>query len=332
VQKSVLNPEIHAFLARAGVDKSANLDLLIEKCAAERQTKLGTEFWAQYVTDNSKLKHKIDSDYSCNTWDIQDGVVEAKGDFSPEFQLQIEKTAHYLHPWRKGPFKLGSLKIDAEWKSDLKWSRIEKSIPNLSSKVVLDCGCNNGYYLFRMAKQQPKAILGIDPNDRFFFQYDFVRTLSNFQDAQFELLGVEDIELFPTIFDAVFCLGVIYHRRDPLGMLASIKKSIRPNGFAVIESITLPGKLGDVTYISDRYSQMRNVFFLPSSETLAAWMSRVGFKNVKIIDQTLTTVEEQRKTEFAWFDSLSDFLDPNDYSKTKEGYPAPSRTTVIGYV
>ena len=331
MSKSVLEPEISTFLARADAP-IADTSQLIQKCAAERKAKLGTDFWSGYVCDNDKLKQIVNAQYSSHSWCVNDGVVATTDQFSSDYQQQIQNTAHFLHPWRKGPFKFGSLKVDAEWKSDLKWNRIVDSIPNLSSKVVLDCGCNNGYYLFRIAQQQPKAILGIDPNDRFYFQFDFVRTLTNFNQAQFELLGVEDIELFPAIFDAVFCMGVIYHRRDPLGMLASLKKSIKANGFAVIESITLPGKLGDVTYISDRYSQMRNVFFLPSSETLAAWMTRVGFKNVKIIDQTQTTVEEQRKTEFAWFDSLSDFLDPNDSSKTKEGYPAPSRTTVIGYV
>jgi tRNA (mo5U34)-methyltransferase len=55
----------------------------------------------------------------------------------------------------------------------------------------------------------------------------------------------------------------------------------------------------------------------------------VGFKNVTVVDITPTTFEEQRKTPFMQFDSLSEFLDPSDNSKTVEGYPAPVRAVII---
>ncbi|HCI31107.1 MAG TPA: tRNA 5-methoxyuridine(34)/uridine 5-oxyacetic acid(34) synthase CmoB, partial [Psychrobacter sp.] len=41
------------------------------------------------------------------------------------------------------------------------------------------------------------------------------------------------------------------------------------------------------------------------------------------------SMKEQRKTEWMTYHSLTDFLDPNDSTKTIEGYPAPMRATLI---
>jgi len=51
-----------------------------------------------------------------------------------------------LAPWRKGPFDVGGVHIDAEWRSDLKWQRFADSIEPLAGRRVLDVGCGNGYY------------------------------------------------------------------------------------------------------------------------------------------------------------------------------------------
>ena len=52
-------------------------------------------------------------------------------------------------PWRKGPFKFGSIELDTEWRSDLKWDRLNTTI-NLANHRVLDVGSGSGYYLWRM--------------------------------------------------------------------------------------------------------------------------------------------------------------------------------------
>jgi tRNA (mo5U34)-methyltransferase len=54
-----------------------------------------------------------------------------------------------------------------------------------------------------------------------------------------------------------------------------------------------------------------------------------GFKNIRCVDVSVTTIEEQRKTEWINTETLADFLDPADSSKTIEGYPAPVRAVVI---
>ena len=45
----------------------------------------------------------------------------------------------------------------------------------------------------------------------------------------------------------------------------------------------------------------------------------------------MTTTEEQRKTELMITESLEDFLDPTDPTKTIEGYQAPTRAVFIAH-
>ena len=54
-----------------------------------------------------------------------------------------------LHPWRKGPLRLGGVFIDSEWRSDWKWRRVSPHV-DLDGRRILDIGCGNGYYGLRM--------------------------------------------------------------------------------------------------------------------------------------------------------------------------------------
>ena len=74
-----------------------------------------------------------------------------------------------------------------------------------------------------------------------------------------------------------------------------------------------------------RYAKMRNVWFIPDTPTLITWLKRSGFDEIKVVDITPTTTEEQRQTDWMEFESLADFLDPHDPNKTIEGHPAPLR-------
>ena len=76
---------------------------------------------------------------------------------------------------------------------------------------------------------------------------------------------------------------------------------------------------------------MGNVWFLPSCDTLLGWLRKLGFREPRVIDVTTTSTEEQRSTEWMRFHSLAVFLDPEDSSKSIEGYPAPRRAIVSAY-
>ena len=233
-----------------------------------------------------------------------------------------------LIPWRKGPFELFGVHIDTEWRSDWKWSRVAPHL-DLAGKRILDVGCGNGYYMWRMLGAGAHSVIGVDPNWLFFCQFQAVQRFLQ-QEAVWHLpFPFEDLPPNLEGFDTVFSMGVFYHRRSPIEHLLALKDCLVKGGELVLETLVIEGDVNQVLVPEDRYAQMRNVWFLPSIPALERWLRRAGFSDVRCVDVSTTTVEEQRATEWMKFQSLSDYLDPNDPGKTIEGLPAPMRAVII---
>ncbi|MFP8966920.1 tRNA 5-methoxyuridine(34)/uridine 5-oxyacetic acid(34) synthase CmoB [Pokkaliibacter sp. CJK22405] len=233
-----------------------------------------------------------------------------------------------LRPWRKGPFDFFGHFVDTEWRSDWKWQRVAPHV-DLKDKRVLDVGCGSGYHCWRMAGEGARDVFGIDPSMLFLFQFQAVKRY--FPDAPVHYLPVrmEDVPANLGAFDRVFSMGVLYHRRDPLEHLLQLQGCLNKGGELILETLVVEGDEHQVLIPEDRYAMMRNVWFLPSTAMLERWLRRVGYVDVRTVDVCRTTVEEQRSTEWMSFNSLPDFLDPNDNTRTCEGYPGPIRATLI---
>jgi len=234
-----------------------------------------------------------------------------------------------LHPWRKGPYRLFGITVDTEWRSDLKWDRLKDHISPLKRRLVLDVGCGNGYHCWRMLGAGAKAVIGIDPLVLNVMQFLFIKKLLGVAPVHVLPLAMEDVPSGLKAFDTVFSMGVLYHRRSPFDHLLELKSSLRPGGELVIETLVVDGDASTVLLPAARYAKMRNVWFIPSSDALVGWLQRVGFVNVRPINITATTTEEQRSTPWMRFQSLADFLDGDDPRRTCEGLPAPKRAIFI---
>ncbi|OTQ29556.1 tRNA 5-methoxyuridine(34)/uridine 5-oxyacetic acid(34) synthase CmoB [Gilliamella apicola] len=262
--------------------------------------------------------------------DILNSVtVESEQPISIGEQQRITQLLKNMIPWRKGPFHLYGINIDTEWRSDWKWERLIPHINNLSGQTVLDVGCNSGYHLWRMVGAGAKLAVGIDPMALYLCQFEAIRKLlGNDQRAHLLPLGIEELPKL-NAFDTVFSMGVLYHRRSPLDHLFQLKDQLVDGGQLILETLVIDGDQHQALMPGERYAQMRNVYFIPSVPTMINWLHKCGFSNVKMVDKSVTSLDEQRKTEWMTSDSLADFLDPNDSSKTIEGYPAPMRAVFI---
>lgn len=235
-----------------------------------------------------------------------------------------------LHPWRKGPFNLAGLEIDTEWHSDWKWNRLENHIGDLQGQRILDIGCGNGYFGWRMLGAGAKLVIGIDPTLLFVMQYFACRHFAGGPLANVVLpLGIENLPVKLSGFDSVFSMGVLYHRRSPIEHLQRLRQLVRPGGRVVLETLVIEGGVNQVLVPADRYARMRNVWFLPSSTALCNWIQRAGFSSVECVDETTTTIAEQRSTPWMTFETLAESLQAGDHSKTIEGYSAPRRAIFI---
>jgi len=246
-----------------------------------------------------------------------------------ETQAQIKSALQELIPWRKGPFNILGVEIDTEWHSDWKWNRVLPHISPLKGRTVLDVGCGSGYHCWRMKGEGAELVIGIDPTLLFVMQYNAVQHFVDDQGVYVLPLGIQHMPERLEAFDTVFSMGVLYHRRSPIDHLYELKSCLKPGGELVLETLVVDGEEGYSLMPQDRYAKMRNVWFIPSVATLSHWLRRAGFLDIKVADINTTSLDEQRATEWMRFESLADFLDPDDRSKTAEGYQAPTRATLV---
>jgi tRNA (mo5U34)-methyltransferase len=244
---------------------------------------------------------------------------------SEQQHSELKQLLQGLHPWHKGPFNMFGVTIDTEWHSDWKWNRLKQHIEPLAGRKVLDIGCGSGYHCWRIRGAGAEWVIGIDPSPLFVLQ--FFALQKYIQDPHVSVLpmGIEHLPEKLHFFDTVFSMGVLYHRRSPFDHLIELRDSLRKGGELVLETLIIDGAEGETLVPSGRYARMGNVWFLPSCATLELWLGKVGFSDIKLIDVTTTSTKEQRSTEWMTFHSLQQFLDPEDSSKTIEGYPAPRR-------
>ena len=233
-----------------------------------------------------------------------------------------------LHPWRKGPLSLDGVEIDTEWRSDWKWARVKDGVGSLEGRNVLDVGSGNGYYALQMSKAGAATVIGVDPTLLFAMQFQAINVFERNASIFILPCRLEETPPAKKVFDTTFSMGVLYHQRDPLKHLRDLQSTLRSGGQLVLETLYLPGDDLRTATPEDRYARMRNVWSLPTVPQLLAWLRETRYVKIELIDTSITTIDEQRSTEWMTFESLEEALDPSDPSKTIEGWPAPHRVVV----
>lgn len=254
--------------------------------------------------------------------------IGERDELTAEDFLKVQAAMRAFMPWRKGPFQVFGLDIDAEWQSYRKWERLLPVLPSLAGKVVADIGCNNGYYMFRMATQQPAAVLGFEPFVQHYFAFQTLNGLAAQENLHIEPFGVEDIGLFPASFDLIFLMGIIYHRVSPVEMLRDLKKALKPGGTLIVESQAIPGEMPVALFPDKTYAKVPGTYFVPTAPCLVNWLKRAGFEAIELFARHPMSADEQRRTAWMTFESYADFIDPDNPGLTIEGYPAPWRIYV----
>jgi tRNA (mo5U34)-methyltransferase len=258
---------------------------------------------------------------------LDSATITVDGDCAHEDQLRAALRG--LIPWRKGPYRVGGVYIDCEWRSDYKWERVAPHLAPLEGRRILDIGCGNGYHCWRMLAHDPSLVLGIEPSVLFNLQFQALQRYLHCDNIDLLPIGVEALPAEMHWFDSVFSMGVLYHRRSPIDHLYQLKGSLRPGGELVLETLVIEGPAGRVLLPQRRYARMRNVWFIPSAAELVLWLQRCGFVNARVVDETVTTVDEQRSTEWMQFESLQQSLHADDPTLTVEGLPAPRRAVIV---
>ena len=299
-----------------------------ERWAAQLQTTLSTSLLLERYGDMPGWQRALEAlpELQPSRIELQESVtVGTAADLGRVSREELVARLQAFHPWRKGPYSLFGIDIDTEWRSDWKWQRLLPHIQPLAGRKVLDVGCGNGYHGWRMRGAGADFVLGIEPFLVSVMQFQVLQRYLNDPCHHVIPIGIEDVPLSLACFDTVFSMGVLYHRRSPLDHLLELKGCLRPGGELVLETLIVEGGQETIFMPPGRYAKMRNVWFLPSSAAMILWLQRCGFVDIACVDASRTTTEEQRATEWMRYESLGDFLDPEDDTKTIEGHPAPLR-------
>ncbi|MGE0860358.1 MAG: tRNA 5-methoxyuridine(34)/uridine 5-oxyacetic acid(34) synthase CmoB [Gammaproteobacteria bacterium] len=260
---------------------------------------------------------------------VAGAVLRVEGACAPATRADLRSALLALAPWRKGPLEFFGVCLDAEWRSDLKWARVAPHLAPLAGRRVLDVGCGNGYYAWRMAAAGAALVVGIDPALPALAQGLALRRYWQGPAPCLLPLASDALDARLACFDTVFSMGVLYHRRDALAHLAELAAALKPGGELLLETLVLAEGGAAVLEPGERYCAMRNVFQVPAPRTVLAWLAARGFADARLVDVTATSTVEQRRTAWMPRHSLPEFLDPRDARRTREGHPAPLRAVFV---
>lgn len=225
----------------------------------------------------------------------------------------LEKKIREMEPWFHC-IDLGNgltTKTKSYWAEPLDhplrlWKMLEAYLPtDFTGKKVLDVGCNAGFVAIEAKKRGADYVLGIDVNPLYLEQARLVASVLDL-DIDIRKVTIYELDSFLEGVDLVFCLGVIYHLKNP--MLALEKLHAVTNGRLVLESAILNPLVQRVMEIFDRdgrfrprqacfvrFVENRNDiaedaanWWIPSAKALTAMVRSVGFQNVRIISRSST--------------------------------------------
>jgi tRNA (mo5U34)-methyltransferase len=250
------------------------------------------------------------------------------GELGEADQQKVIQTLKTFMPWRKGPFEIFGTEVDAEWRSEKKWARLQPALPDLRGKVIADIGSNNGYYLFRMAAHNPELALGFEPLLHHHYTFKTLNHFAGQKNIHSEMLGVEHLGLFEECFDLIFMMGILYHRISPIEVLKETLKALKPGGTIIVESQAIPGEEPIALFPKSTYAKVPGTWFVPTGPCLVNWLTRSGYEDVELFFSHPMNSSEQRRTPWMTFESYDDFIDQNNPELTVEGYPAPIRVYI----
>ncbi len=135
-------------------------------------------------------------------------------------------------------------------------SLLEWMAPRVSSELVgrsvLDIGCADGLFSFWAARGGASRVVGVERNRYNFDHAEWLAGALDFDNVEFLWGGIES-HLPADPFDVVFCVGLIYHLVDPLGVLHRLRQRCRQK-LVLASAIDLPDGDGSPMSRLDRYA------------------------------------------------------------------------------
>ncbi|MGI9115692.1 MAG: class I SAM-dependent methyltransferase [Chthoniobacterales bacterium] len=164
---------------------------------------------------------------------------------------------------------------------------------------ILECGCLEGAHTVMLARAFPNAkIVAVDLREENLRKARFLLSLHNVGNARFLQDDLANPRRsFGQNYDAIFCVGLLYHLRDPARFIARAAEATR---FLWIWTVICAEAEATVTEGSFRGRMLDEPpghpltgaapqSFLPTVGSLADMLFESGFSKVQLLNKELTT-------------------------------------------
>lgn len=217
-------------------------------------------------------------------------------------KLCLAEVLSLFCPWRLGPWRICGHYIDSQWRGEMKWNRIIERYPHLlegdlKGKCVADVGAHNGYYMYRLSFSRAKWVVGFEPVAKHYCAYHIIQNLVRVPNLYLEPFGYQGLKFYPRYFDVIFCMGVLYHHTDPVGILRMIHASLCTGGYLILDTQGISGDRSVAFMPRKFYKGRKGYWWLPTLSCLLNMIQRAGFQKNEVFYQGILTEKEQRSSK-----------------------------------
>lgn len=116
--------------------------------------------------------------------------------------------------------------------SELKYTCMNLEKTNISNKVCIDIGCNEGFFCYKMAQLGAKEVVGIDKN-----KDTIVRATKRLEgeDCNIKFLNIDIMDYTPTIKYDIILISSALHYMDAFKVFPKIVSMMNPGGIFIYE-------------------------------------------------------------------------------------------------
>jgi tRNA (mo5U34)-methyltransferase len=174
-------------------------------------------------------------------------------------------------------------------KNLVKWQRIQPlvEILKIGNKTVLDVGCNEGFFSFKLA-DMGAHVMGIDIDENRIKKAMFIQEIFNKSSVSFSVMDIFS-EAFSTLphFNICLCLGMLHRLPDPY---TAISKLTQYADIIIFEWKSLkfgPHDQPFAYYTSDGYNELDfygTQYWLMSFACVEAILSHLGYHRFHRLD------------------------------------------------
>jgi 2-polyprenyl-3-methyl-5-hydroxy-6-metoxy-1,4-benzoquinol methylase len=157
---------------------------------------------------------------------------------------------------------------------------------SLSSRSVLEIGCNAGFWSIQARRAGARSVLGLDFGSRNVEQANFIRDVIGLDGLEYRVMNAYEVSKEALgEFDVTFFLGLLYHVDKPIEALERLYAVTR--GVAVIDTTLARSDVADGVpmlrlqddFVHDQNASNR-IAFVPSKNAVPLLLKHVGFREV----------------------------------------------------